>query len=117
LKYEIDATNQSLGRLASKIAEILRGKNLSTYTPNKLPDNMVVIKNLKNAKFTGSKLNQKKYFHYSGYHSGIKARSLSELWETKPDFVLRKMVYRMLPINRTRDKIIKKLTIENNKNG
>lgn len=109
MKYELDATNQSLGRFASKIAILLRGKNLASYTPNKLPTSEVVVKNLKSAKFTGDKFNQKKYYHYSGYHGGIKARKLSELWATKPQEVLRKMVYRMLPTNRTRDKIIKNL--------
>ena len=107
--YQLDATNQSLGRLASKIAILLREKNLASYTPNKLPTSQVVVKNLKNAKFTGNKFNQVKYYHYSGYHGGIKARSLKELWTTKPEEVLRKMVYTMLPTNRTRDKIIKNL--------
>lgn len=109
MKYELDATNQSLGRFASKIAIILREKNLPSYTPNKLPTSQVVINNLKNAKFTGNKLNQKKYYHHSGYHSGIKVRGLSELWGKRPEEVLRKMVYLMLPVNRTRDKIIKNL--------
>lgn len=109
MKYELDATDQSLGRFASKIAILLRGKNLPSYVPNELPNSQVVIKNLKNAKFTGDKLNQKKYYHYSGYHSGIKARGLSELWQKKPEEVLRKMVYLMLPVNRTRDKIIRNL--------
>lgn len=112
MKYELDATNQSLGRFASKIAVVLRGKNLPSYTPNKLPDNKVIVKNLKNAKFTGDKFKQKKYYHYSGYHSGIKARGLAELWEKKPEEVLRRMIYRMLPVNRTRDKIIKNLRFE-----
>lgn len=109
MKYEIDATNESLGRLASKIAVLLRGKASASYTPNKLLGHEVIVKNLKGAKFTGSKFNQKKYYHHSGYHSGIKARSLSELWEAKPQEVLRKMVWRMLPVNRSRDKIIKNL--------
>lgn len=111
-KVEIDATNQTLGRLASKVATILRGKNLPSYQPNELPDNEVIIKNLKGVRFTGKKFNQKKYYHYSGYHSGIKARKLSELWESKPEHVLRGMVYSMLPVNRTRDKIIKNLKFE-----
>lgn len=109
MKYTLDATNQSLGRLASKAAIILRGKNLASYTPNVLPTNEVLIKNLKNVKFTGNKFKQKKYYHYSGYHSGIKARSLFELWDKKPEDVLRGMIYTMLPINRSRDKIIKNL--------
>ncbi len=109
MKYTLDATNQSLGRLASKTAHLLRGKGIASYTPNKLPEHEVLVKNLKNAKFTGNKLSQKKYYHYSGYHGGIKARGLEELWDKKPQEVLRRMVYRMLPINRTRDKIIKNL--------
>lgn len=106
MRYELDATNQSLGRLATKVADLLRGKNLPSYTPNVLPDSEVVVKNLKSAKFTGSKFNKKIYYSYSGYHSGIKARKLSDLWEKKPTEVLRSMVYTMLPVNRTRDKII-----------
>ena len=112
MKYTLDATDQSLGRLASKIAVILRNKNSPGYTPSIIPDNEVIIKNIKGAKFTGSKFNQKKYHHYSGYHSGIKTRGLSELWEKKPEFVLRGIVYNMLPVNRTRDKIIKNLKFE-----
>ena len=112
MKYEVDATIQSLGRLATKIATLLRGKNLASYTPNKLPDSMVIVKEIKKAKFTGDKINQKKYHHYSGYHGGIKSRSLKELWATKPEHVLQGMVYRMLPTNRTRDKIIKNLRFE-----
>ena len=109
MKYELDATNQTLGRLATKVATLLREKNLPSYTPDKLPVSEVIVKNLKNARFTGSKFDNKKYYRYSGYHGGIKARNLSELWEIKPQEVFRKMVYRMLPINRTRDKIIKNL--------
>lgn len=107
--YELDATNQSLGRLASRIAILLRGKNLASYAPSELPTSEVVVKNLKNAKFTGNKLSKVKYHHYSGYHGGIKTRGLAELWEKKPEEVLRSMVYTMLPTNRTRDKIIKNL--------
>ena len=109
MTYRVDATNRSLGRIATEVATLLREKNLASYTPNKLPTSEVVVKNLKNAKFTGSKFTDKKYYHYSGYHGGIKARSLKELWASKPEEVLRKMVYTMLPTNRTRDKIIKNL--------
>ena len=115
MKYNLDATNQSLGRLATAIAVILRGKNTAAYTPNKLSGNEVVVKNLKNAKFTGSKLAGKKgklYHHYSGYHGGIKTRSLEELWDTKPEEVLRGIVYTMLPTNRSRDKIIQNLKFD-----
>ena len=113
MKYELDATNQSLGRLASKIAFILRGKNLVSYTPNELPDNEVTVENIKSAKFTGSKLSKKIYQNYSGYHGGVKTRKLSELWESRPEYVLRGMVYNMLPLNKMRDKIIKNLLFSN----
>lgn len=106
---EIDATNQTLGRLSSKIAFVLRGKNLPSFQPEVLPQVQVTIKNAEKVRFTGSKFNTKTYYHYSGYHSGIRARKLSELWATRPTHVIRECVYRMLPKNKTRDKIIKNL--------
>jgi large subunit ribosomal protein L13 len=108
-QYKIDATNQSLGRLASRAAQILRGKNVPTYDPGKMPTNEVLIENLKKAKFTGKKMKQKVYYHYSGYHSGIKARKLSELWESRPEKVFKDMILRMLPVNKLRKNIIKNL--------
>lgn len=107
--FEIDATNQTLGRLASKIAVVLRGKNKASYKPEALPKVEVTVKNAEKVRFTGSKFSQKTYYHYSGYHSGIRARKLSELWAQKPTHVIRECVYRMLPKNKTRDKIIKNL--------
>jgi large subunit ribosomal protein L13 len=107
--YEIDATNQSVGRLSTKIATILRGKHLASYEPRLLPEFEVVVTNLNKAKFTGSKLKTKEYFHYSGYPGGMKTKVLGDLWAKKPQFVLRQSVYRMLPTNRTRDKIIRNL--------
>ena len=106
---EIDAKNETLGRLASKIAVVLRGKNLASYQPEVLPEVEVTVKNADKVRFTGSKLSTKTYYHYSGYHSGIRARKLSELWATRPTHVIRECVYRMLPKNKTRDKIIKNL--------
>jgi|SRR3989338_241523 len=111
IRVEVDATNQSLGRLASKIAVLLRGKHLASYRPNILPEVEVNIKNLKKVKFTGSKFTDKIYYRYSGYHSGIKARTLKERWEKNPADVLRYSVFRMLPKNKTRDKIIRNLRI------
>lgn len=108
-KIEIDATNETLGRLASKIAVLLRGKNLVTFQPEVQPQIEVKVNNADKVRFTGSKFATKTYYHYSGYHSGIRARKLSELWETRPTEVIRDCVYRMLPKNKTRDKIIKNL--------
>ncbi len=108
----IDATNQSLGRLASKIALILRGKTDPKYEAHLLPTEKVTITNVAKMKITGNKLEQKTYYHYSGYPGGMKARNLGNMMESKPDEVLRKAVYRMLQQNRLRDKIIKNLIIE-----
>src|SRR3989344_4696063 len=107
MTYEIDASNQSLGRLASKIAVILRGKNSPNYKPNILPNNKVAVTNIKKIKFTGKKLDQKIYYHYSGYPSGMKERKLGFLFEKNPERVLKLAVYRMLAKNKLRDKIIK----------
>ena len=111
-KIEMDAKNQSLGRLASKVAVSLRGKDKATYRPDKLADVQVVVKNLNKVRFTGNKFSDKVYYHYSGYHSGIRARKLSELWAQRPEYVFREMVYRMLPKNKSRDKVIKNLKFE-----
>ncbi len=107
--YEIDATDRALGRIATEVATVLRGKHLPSYEPNKMPNIEVVIKNLDKAKFTGNKLDQKMYHHYSGYHSGIKSRTMGERWEKEPQKLLSHIVYRMLPVNKTRDKIIKNI--------
>ena len=112
-KITVDATNQSLGRLASRIAVLLRGKHLAGYQPNILPEIEVNVKNLGKVKFTGNKLKTKIYYRYSGYHSGIKARTLEERWERDPAEVLKYSVYRMLPDNKTRNKIIKNLKVVN----
>lgn len=110
-KVEIDATNQSLGRLASKIAVFLRGKHLPGYQPQILPQVEVSVRNLNKVKFTGKKFTNKIYYRYSGYHSGIKARTLKERWTKSPAEVLKYSVFRMLPDNKTRSKIIKNLKV------
>ena len=112
MKHELDAANISLGRLASDIAVILRGKNNPNYKPNEMPDETVVINNIRKIKFSGNKYDQKKYFHYSGYPGGLKEKTLGELFEKNPGRVLWLAVYRMLADNRLRDKIIKNLVIK-----
>ena len=110
-KVEIDAKDQSLGRLASRIAILLRGKHLATYQHYILPEVEVSVKNLDKVKFTGKKFTDKLYHKYSGYHSGLRTRTLKERWERSPLEVLKYSVYRMLPNNKTRDKIIRNLKI------
>lgn len=114
MQYEVDAKNQSLGRIASRIAIILRGKNTPDYDPAKLSGHEVLVKNLAEAKFTGKKFEQKVYYHYSGYHSGLKTRKFSDEWAKSPQKVLRQMVYRMLPKNRIRERMIKNLKFSHN---
>ncbi|OGN16782.1 MAG: 50S ribosomal protein L13 [Candidatus Yanofskybacteria bacterium RIFCSPHIGHO2_02_FULL_50_12] len=113
MEYKIDATNKALGRIATEIASVLRGKNSPAYMPNKTPDVTVVVENFKQAKFTGNKLEGKLYHRYTGYHGGIRTRTLGERWEKDPEQLLRDIVYRMLPTNRTRDKIIQQIKFGN----
>ena len=108
----IDATNQSLGRLASKIAVILRGKTNPKYEPNILPEDKVTITNVAKLKLTGKKAEQKTYYHYSDYPGGMKERNLGNMMAKDPSRVLRLAVYRMLAQNRLRAKIIKNLIIQ-----
>ncbi len=109
--HNIDATNQSLGRLASKVAVILRGKTNPNYKPYMLPEEKVLITNIKKIKLTGKKTKQKTYYHYSGFPGGMKAEKLETLFERDPKRVLKLAVYRMLAPNKLRDKIIKNLEI------
>ena len=109
MKHEIDGTNESLGRLASKIAQILRGKTSPKFQPNILPNEKVFVENADKIRFTGRKLEQKKYYHYSGYPGGLKEKKVKEVFEKNPKEVLRRAVLGMLPKNRLRKEMIKNL--------
>ncbi|MDO8571810.1 MAG: 50S ribosomal protein L13 [bacterium] len=109
-KHEIDATGQVLGRLATRIATILRGKHKATYQPHIDAGDFVVISNMKNIKITGKKIDQKKYHHYSGYPGGLKTKKLSEFIESNPGEALRRAVYQMLPATKLRKDMMKRLT-------
>ena len=85
--YEIDATNAVVGRLASIISKILRGKNKNNFTPHMDNGDFVVVKNIENIKFTGNKFNNKKYFRHTGYPGGIKETTPKRLSEKKPEEV------------------------------
>lgn len=110
--HEIDASNQSLGRVASKVATLLRGKDSAAYEPNINPHAQVIVKNINKIKFTGNKMETKVYHQYSGYPGGMKDRTLKMEWDKHPKEVVRKAVYRMLPVNRMRDKIIRNLKFQ-----
>lgn len=110
--HTIDATGKSLGRLASQISILLRGKHKTGFVPYKEMGDFVVVKNIKNIKLTGSKLKKKKYYRHSGYLGGLKEIPLGKVFKNNPGEVLRKAVLGMLPKNKLRAKQIKKLKIE-----
>ena len=110
--HTIDATGKVLGRIASEIAILLRGKHKPEFAPNKDIGDFVTVKNVRNLKITGKKMEQKKYFRHSGFLGGVKLVSLKELFKERPAEVLRKAVYGMLPKNKLREKMVKRLKIE-----
>ena len=95
--FEIDAKNAVVGRLASIISKIIRGKNKTTYTPHMDDGDFVVVKNIEKIKFTGKKFQNKIYYKHTGHPGGIKETTPEKLQEKKPDEVLKLAVKRMLP--------------------
>ena len=95
--YEIDAKNAVVGRLATVISKIIRGKNKSTYTPHMDHGDFVVVKNVEQARFTGKKFQDKKYYRHTGYPGGIKITTPEKLHDKKPGETLKLAVKRMLP--------------------
>jgi large subunit ribosomal protein L13 len=95
--YEIDAKNAVVGRLATIISKIIRGKNKNTYTPHMDHGDFVVVKNIEQIKFTGKKFENKKYYKHTGYPGGIKETTPEKLFKKKPGEALKLAVKRMLP--------------------
>ena len=95
--YEIDASNAIVGRLATVISKIIRGKNKTNFTPHMDNGDFVVVKNIENLKFTGNKFENKKYYRHTGYPGGIKETTPEKLFEKKPGEALKLAVKRMLP--------------------
>ncbi len=110
--HTIDANNKVLGRLATEIAILIRGKHKPDFVLNKDMGDIVIVKNAAQMKITGKKLKNNVYRHYSGYPGGLKEVKMGELFEKNPGEVLRKAVYGMLPKNKLRAKCIKRLRIE-----
>jgi len=107
--HTIDATDKILGRLAVEIAVLLRGKHQPDFVPYKEGREIVIVENVSKLKFTGKKLDQKKYFQHSGYLGNAKEIPLKVLFEKNPGEVLRRAVLGMLPKNKLRAKTIKRL--------
>ena len=95
--YVVDADGMTLGRLASQVAAILRGKNKPIYTPHCDTGDHVIVINADKIVLTGKKLDNKKYYHHSGYAGGLKETTYRRLLETKPEFAIKHAVIGMLP--------------------
>lgn len=109
--YIVNAENQTVGRIATKIADILRGKTNPKYTPHTDSGDFVVVVNADKVKFTGNKLDQKIYYKHSGYVGGLKERTAREQLERQPTKVLMSAVKGMLPKNSLGRKQLTKLKV------
>ena len=109
--YVVDAKDVVLGKLATKVATYLRGKNKPVFTPNVDTGDFIIVINADKIRLTGKKVTDKVYYHHSGYIGGIKAQTAKELLEKKPETIIEKAVWGMLPKNRLGRTMIKKLKV------
>jgi large subunit ribosomal protein L13 len=109
--FVIDATNQVLGRLATKVARVLIGKDKPSFTPYLDSGDHVVVINANKIRMTGNKVEQKVYYSHSGYPGGLKAVPAKRIRESKPEWIIREAVLGMLPKNKLRARRAKKLRV------
>jgi large subunit ribosomal protein L13 len=109
--YVVDAEGKTLGRLATQIANVLRGKHKPTYTPHVDVGDFVIVVNAEKVAVTGNKREKKLYWRHSGYPGGIRSRTLGDLLEKRPEEVIRKAVKGMLPRNRLARQQLRKLKV------
>ena len=109
--YVVDAKDQVLGRLAAKVARVIRGKNKPVFTPNTDTGDFVVVINADKVRLTGKRETQKTYFSHSMYPGGARLRSFSEVMDKKPEFIIETAVRGMLPKTKLGRKLIKKLKV------
>ena len=109
--YEIDAKNAVVGRLATIITKILRGKNTAKYTPHMDHGDFIVVKNIEHIKFTGNKFENKKYYRHTGYPGGIKETTPEKISKKKPEEILKLAVKRMLSRGPLAKKQLSKLKV------
>jgi large subunit ribosomal protein L13 len=109
--YVVDAKDAVLGRLATKIAIYLRGKNKPVFTPNADTGDFVIVVNADKVRLTGNKWSDKVYYHHTGYIGGIKARTAKEMLDKKPEKIIEKAVWGMLPKNTLGREMLKKLKV------
>jgi large subunit ribosomal protein L13 len=108
----IDAADKPLGRLATELVILLRGKQKQEFAPNKDSGDFVVVKNIKKVFFSGDKLNQKKYFIHSGFIGNDREQAMSEAFAKNPGEVLKRAVLGMMPKNKLRPIQIKRLKVQ-----
>lgn len=111
--HKIDATEQVVGRLATQVSLLLRGKDRPDFQHHIDAKSSVIVSNAAKMKFTGKKLDQKVYYHYSGYPGGLKVKKVRDVFEKNPAEVLKRAVWNMLPKNKLRAQMIKRLVIRN----
>ena len=109
--YIIDADGKILGRMASEIAKVLRGKNKPIFTPNADAGDFVIVINARGVKLTGKKLQKKIYYRHTDYPGGIRERTAEKMLERKPEDLVRLAVKGMLPKNRLSKKLVTKLKV------
>ncbi|UCD35645.1 MAG: 50S ribosomal protein L13 [Nitrospiraceae bacterium] len=107
----VDADGMVVGRLASQVAKILRGKNKAIFTPNIDTGDFVIVVNAKKARFTGNKLSDKLYYRHSGYPGGIRKENARDIMETRPERIIEAAVRGMLPKNRLGRRQFSKLKV------
>ena len=109
--YVVDGTNQTVGRMCSRIAAVLRGKNKASYTPHVDTGDFVIVINAEKVTFTGNKLEEKLYDHFTGYPGGLKQETAKNLQARRPEVLIERGVKGMLPKNRLGRKMYKKLFV------
>ncbi len=109
--YVVDAKDAVLGRLATKVATYLRGKNKPVFTPHVDTGDFVIVINAEKVRLTGNKLTDKVYYHHSGYIGGIKAETALELMKKAPERIIESAVWGMMPKNKLGKAMIKKLKV------
>ena len=109
--YVVDASGRTLGRLATQIADALRGKRKPEYTPHVDTGDFVIVVNAEKIAVTGDKLSQKRYYRHSGYPGGLRSRTLRDMLERRPEEVVRRAVRGMMPRSRLGRKQLTKLKV------
>lgn len=109
--YVVDASDATLGRVATAVAKTLSGKNKVTFTPHVDAGDNVIVVNAANLKVTGAKLKNKKYYNYSGYPGGLREQTLGQIMEKDPAKAIQSAVYGMLPKNKLRPAMMQRLRV------